>query len=98
MFMYADSDRSTTSLTSASQQCWRERELVRIGPLVSKVHRAGERTFLEYLTELVGNDPVLAVDAEELLHRYSRLDRDVLEALDGVEIRPPLAIVDGGRR
>ena len=90
--------RSSATPTSTVQHCWRERELIRIGPLVSKVHRAGERTLLEYLIELVGNDPVLAVDAEELLHRYSRLDRDILEALDAVEIRPPLAIVDGGQR
>ena len=90
--MYApESEKST------AQQCWGERELIRIGPLVSKVHRAGERALLEYLTELVGNDPVLAIDAEQLLHLYSHLDRDVLEALDGVEISPPLAVVDGGR-
>ena len=88
---------STQPKKSNAQHCWGERELIRIGPLVSIVHRAGERTFLEYLTELVGNDSALAVDAEELLHRYSHLDRDVLEALDGVEIRPPIAVVDGGR-
>ena len=83
---------------TASAKRWNEREMIRIGPLVSKVHRASERAFLEYLTELVGNDHALAVDAEELLRRYSRLDRNVLEALDGVEIRPPLAVVEGGRR
>ena len=94
--MYDIPPRSTTA--STSQHCWRERELIRIGPLASKVHRAGERTFLEFLTELVGNDPVLAIDAEELLRRYSHLDRDILDALDAVEIRPPLALVNGGRR
>ena len=83
---------------TASAKRWNERELLRIGPLVSSVHQAGERTFLEYLTELVGNDPVLADDAEELLRRYSRLDRDILDALNGVEIRPPLAVVAGGQR
>ena len=89
---------STKPEITTAPHCWGEREMIRIGPLASKVHRAGERTFLEYLIELVGNDPVLAVDAEELLRRYSRLDRDILDALDAVEIRPPLAVVEGGGR
>ena len=88
----------TKSEITTAPRCWGERELIRIGPLASKVHRAGERTFLEFLIELVGDDPVLAVDAEELLRQYSRLDRDILEVLDAVEIRPPLALVEGGRR
>ena len=89
---------STKPEFTTAPLCWGERELIRIGPLVSKVHRAGERTFLEFLIELVGNDHALAVDAEELLRRYSRLDRDILEALDVVKIRAPLALVEGGRR
>ncbi len=51
---------------------WGERELVRVEPLVAKVHHAGKQALLDYLIELIGDDHVLAVDAEELLHRHAR--------------------------
>ena len=82
----------------SARRVWTEQHKVRIFPMIERWHCLGPRSAFELLDELVGIDPYLADDIECLLQKYSRLDRDILEALDGIEIRPPLAIVEGGRR
>ena len=55
------------------------------------------RPLYEFIREIVGPDHVLAVDVEEQLRRYSRLDPEHVAALDGCELRMPLAVIEGGR-
>ena len=77
--------------------CWGEREQLRIAPLVLDLHDLGPRPLYEFIRELVSTDHVLAVDVEEQLRRYARLDPQHVAALDGRDLRPPLAVIDGGR-
>ena len=89
---------STKPEFSTARKCWGERELIRIGPLVRDLHTLGPRSIYELLREIVGPDHVLAGDVEEQLRRYARLDPEHVAALDGYELRMPLAVVEGGRR
>ena len=75
-----------------------ELDRIRLAPRVQALHALGPRPLYEFLAELTAGDAVLAVDIEILLDRYSRLDPATVEALDGREIRLPLAVVEGGRR
>ena len=82
---------------STARHCWGEREQIRIGPLVLDLHTLGPRPLYELLRELVGSDHVLSIDVEELLRRYARLDPAHVAALDGYELRMPLAVVMGAQ-
>ena len=82
----------------APTNCWGTRKQIRISPLVEDLHGLGPRPLYEFLRELVSADHALAVDAEELLKRYARLDPGTVAALDGRDLRMPLALVSGGRK
>ncbi len=77
---------------------WTERDKLRLFPLVERWHRLGPRSAFEILDELIGTDPYLADDVENLLRKYARLDPEVVAALDGCRLRMPLAVVGGGRQ
>jgi len=75
-----------------------ERDRIRLAPRVRALHALGPRATYEFLAELTAGDDALAIDIEIQLDRYARLDPATVEALDGREIRLPLAVVEGGRR
>ena len=81
----------------ALSRVWAERDRLRLFPLVERWHRLGPRSAFELLDELIGIDPFLADDAECLLQRYAKLDADVVAALNGHNLKMPLAVIDGSK-
>ena len=71
---------------------------VRMARQIRHLHQLGERPLLELLTEFVGIDDNLMFDLALLLDRYSRLTPEMIDRLDGREIRNGLAVVTGGRQ
>ncbi len=64
---------------------------------VEWLHELGPRALDELLIE-IGAESSCLTAIEMKLARYASLNRRVVEALDGCELRMPLAVVDGGRR
>ena len=71
---------------------------VRMTRQVHHLHQLGERSLLEILTEFVGIDDNLIFDLGLLLDRYARLTPEMIDRLDGREIRNDLVVVEGGRQ
>ena len=82
----------------SARRIWTERDQLRIFPLIEQWNRLGPRSAFEMLDELIGPDPFLADDVECLLRRYARLNPEHVAALDGCALRPPLAMIAGGKR
>lgn len=77
---------------------WDDRAQIRIGPLVEHLYSLGPRPLFEFFSEFVACDTVLAVDIEEQLRHYARINSEMVDALDGREIRLPIIVIEGGRR
>ena len=71
---------------------------VRLGRQVRHLHQLGERSLLELFIEFIGADDNLMFDLQILLDRYARLTPEMIDRLDGREIRDGLVVVEGGRR
>ena len=71
---------------------------LRLGRQVHHLHQLGERAVLELLIEFVGIDDGLMFDLRILLDRYANLTPEMIDRLDGREIRDGLIVVEGGRR
>ena len=61
--------------------------------MISQSHALGERPLLEFFIELAA-DPVTRVDIELNLARYAKLDPEIVAALGGRELHPPLVVID----
>ncbi len=51
---------------------WTDRDLIRVAPQVVDLHARGPRILIAFLAELINGDPVLRIDAEEMLASYHR--------------------------
>ena len=71
---------------------------VRLGRQVRHLHQLGERSLLELFIEFIGADDNLMFDLQILLDRYARLTPEMIDQLDGREIRDGPVVVEGGRR
>ncbi len=58
-----------------------------------RVYDCGARAFYELLRELAA-DPVARQDIDALLERYSRLDPQIVAALGGRDLHPPVFVVE----
>ena len=70
---------------------------IRLARQVRHLHQLVERSLLELLIEFVGIDDNLSLDLGLLLDRYARLTPEMIDRLDGREIRNDLVVVEGGR-
>ena len=51
---------------------WTDRDLIRVAPQIADLHARGSQTLINFLGELIAGDPVLRIDAEEMLAQYRR--------------------------
>ncbi len=74
---------------------WIGADMVRVTRQVQRLHALGPRPLYEFLQELAA-DPFVRDDLDLLLRRYCRLDPALVAALDGRDLRLPMAVVEDG--